>query len=41
MNDIIAENKILRKMAKVPLDFGFDLEKIKKIENSENRDLKF
>jgi hypothetical protein len=33
MNDILAENKILRKMAKVPLDFGFDLENIKKIEN--------
>jgi len=28
MNDIMAENKLLRKMAKVPEDFGFDLSKI-------------
>jgi hypothetical protein len=29
MNDILAENKLLRKMAKVPAEFGFDLTKVK------------
>lgn len=32
MNDILAENKLLRKMAKVPENFGFDLTKVKMAE---------
>lgn len=38
MEDILAENRILRKLAEVPDNYGFDLEEIKlaeqeKIEN--------
>ena len=40
MNDILAENKLLRKMAKVPENFGFDLTKVKMAEQEQASDFK-
>lgn len=40
MNDILAENKLLRKMAKVPAEFGFDLTKVKLAEKEQATDYK-
>ena len=29
MNNILAENRVLRKLAKVPVNYGFNIEEIK------------
>ena len=37
---MVAENKLLRKMAKVPDEFGFDLTKIKLADQDQANDIK-